>query len=370
MASVDARLERRARELSDIVAPYLSKGRLFRESAYRSIVIREPRVAYVVIADFRTGYRKGVINSAILQQGAEEIREFRDSYGDEVTLAKLIQPAAGFAGEYVRVVTVNFLPPKTAANKMPWGVLKIGYVVPGFPFGMGYQNILWTLMMFLGLCGAGWLLAICHYQRRVVPRRRIPLPLPSPKKDDLEALEDELTQSEALEVDAEGKTWKVLFNGNSLEGWVTKGNWYISDEELVAQPWGSSLVSTRAPSDGNYIYCVEAKHVAGRDAFLLLFDCEGKSLWWMIGGWNNSKSEVGGYADTRTEGPLERNKWYDLEIKVDAKEVVGRLNGKKKWSLLRSKIFESSPEVGFETGIGLAVWSGLSKFRNIRFRTS
>src|SRR5262249_12737294 len=140
--------------------------------------------------------------------------------------------------------------------------------------------------------------------RKISARRNQPPPpsgnlLSAPsatEANDLSWLEGGTTDKRnVIEVDDKGQQWQVLFNGNDLEGWSGKGSWYVTSEEIAGQPWGSSLVSTRVPSNGNYCFQVSGRVITGKDGFIVLFSCYEKFLAWVLGGWGNRRSEVAGY---------------------------------------------------------------------------
>jgi hypothetical protein len=111
-----------------------------------------------------------------------------------------------------------------------------------------------------------------------------------------------------------------------------------------------------------------ARKIAGPDGFVILFPCDGLSLAWVVGGWGNRRSEVPGYPSTAKEGSLEKNRWYQLDVRIDTDTVEGWMDDALVWKLPRSEIRISSPDVGFPPGLGVAVWNTLARFRDIRYR--
>ncbi|HLG19909.1 MAG TPA: hypothetical protein VI895_08870 [Bdellovibrionota bacterium] len=369
--------EESTQRLAEQIGAEIVDGKPLRETVYREFIAREPRVGYLLVAHFSSGYRSGVINSSSLSRGAKEVDEYLRQHGDTETLAHLIQPGAGFPSEYLNVVSVALTPPERASDRTPLGMVKVGFVIPGFPLGRGYQWV-WGSFTCFGIA-----LAVVLWVRQkrsespvrpeaIKPRKEIPpVPTPLPKeaeKKDLHWLEETSAQTVEIQEKADEEGWHLLFDGESLEGWVCKGNCYVSEGSLALQPWGTSAVTAEvAPSD-RFCFQVEAKKIAGEDGFVILFPCDGKSLAWVVGGWGNKHSELAGYSATRTDHALERNQWAHVEIRVEGDGVEGFLDAKKMWAVSRADIRSPSPDAGFQDGLGVAVWNTLAKFRNARYR--
>ena len=373
-------IEDSTRELAQEIGPEIASGKPLREQAYRDFIARKPEVGYLVAAHFRSGYRSGVINTSSLHSGAHEVEDYLRTHGDPATLERLVQPGQGFSGEYLDVISVAFVPPEGFSDRTPVGMLKVAVVIPGYPLGRGYLKLWWALF------GLSALFAIYRSTKAVTqaPRRHLrlvdrsteTLPIPTTstpevaKKEDLAWLEEQEEESERtdrVEVDDHGKEWRVLFNGEDLEGWIGKGNCYLSEGEIVLQPWATSLVSAKISPADRYRFQVFAKKVAGEDGFVLLFRCNDRPLAWILGGWKNTRHEVAGYESTRIEGRLEKNRWYQVEVRINEVQAEGFLDGAKVWSLSRNDIQSSSPDVGFQDGIGVAVWNTLGKFREPKY---
>jgi hypothetical protein len=237
----------------------------------------------------------------------------------------------------------------------------------------GYQRA-WGV---LAAVGAAFAALLWLRQRRaeasppVAAQAVAEMNLPSPpgeKKEDLQWLEETSSSTVEIKEEAPGEEWRLLFTGESLEGWVSRGSCYLSEGALTLQPWGTSVVSTDVVPSGTFTFQLEARKIAGDDGFVVLFPCGDRALAWVIGGWNNRRSELAGYPATRLDHAIERNKWYQVEIRAKTDAIEGLLDGQKMWKIQRDEIRASSPDAGFQTGLGVAVWNTLAKVQNIRYR--
>ncbi len=364
---MESESESRTRELAADLAGDLVAGRSLQESVYRPFVqSQSERVGYLAVANFKNGFRSGLINATLLERSHSPLLTYRREHGDTATLARLTEPGAGFPGEYMDVLSLAFVPPAHSSDHAPIGVLKVGYVLPGYPLGRGYIHLWWVLMALASVMAlGGWGVALTSRER---PMIRVSEATHTPK-DELTELEHDLEIAGKVEVDSEGRTWRVLFNGEDLQGWSPQGNWYVFEETVMAQPWGSSLVHEHVATDGNYFFQASGRKLSGSDGLILLFTVDGKPLAWVLGGWQNRHSEVGGYPSTRSNDAVELHRWYDMEVRILHEHVQGYLDGRKIWELKRAEVATPSPSSGFQEGLGVAVWSALAKFRNLKFHT-
>lgn len=361
-----AHSERSARKLAGEIVKEMAEGKPLQESVYRTFVALEPRTGYIAVANYRSGYRSGVINSISLYQGAQDVAKFLEKFGNAETLGRLIRPDTGFAQEYLDVVSVVFVPGKGSLDRTPVGTLKIGYVIPGYPYGRGYYRLWWLAEVILG--GIFLLLSVVVLVRGLrnsaAEEESVIHAVPDPD-DDLGLLDEDDEEETTVELEDDDGTWKRLFDGRSLDHWRTKGSWKVLNGDLLADPWGASAVTTRFGRPHTYTFRAFGQKVAGPDGFVLLFVCEKHYLAWILGGWQNSRAEVGGYETTRIQHQLDSHRWYKIEIKVKEDVVEGSLDDQMVWSLKRSEITESSPNVGFEKGVGVATWSTMVKFKSL-----
>lgn len=360
--------------LARTIGPAIGRGGAIDEGVYRNFIAAEPRTGYVVFADYRSGYRHGLTNLASLRNSASGLGDLIKKLGTDGTLTRLIQPGGGFAGEYLHVVSASFVPSKEATDVTPLGVLKIGFVVPGYvaglpPFGRGFSKV---ILVWWAVTGVVCAVLLIHGMTR---GNAAPAPPPfSSRTEETEArnelswLEKELEKEETFFVDHEGQSWKVLFDGATLDPWKLKGQIYISEGEVILRPWGASAVHPTAPSDRNFAFRVYARKIAGLDGFVILFPCDNRFLTWVMGGWRNRRFEVAGYGTTARNGRVEKNRWYQLDVRLGPDWVEGFIDNVPSWKIARSEIRSSSPDVGFQQGLGVAVWNTLVRFRDFRYR--
>ncbi len=366
------------------IAKRMEDNQMIDDALYREFILIEPRVGYVVAANYRTGYRHGITNPTLLKFGSKELEMFIIEQGNSATLSRLIQPGGGFPGEYLHVISVIFVPPKNFNDQTPIGVLKVGYVIPGFfrgmlPFGRGFFKLIVGWWILSSVVAIGILVREISALKRKKPLVIEPVEkivtlkastVVDSHRDDLDWLEEELEFEDTIRIDQDGRVWKSLFNGKDFEGWNVKGSWYISDGELVGPPWAATLISKSAPKEEEYVFQVFAKKVSGPDGFIVLFPCNGHYLLWVLGGWGNHRSELVGHLESAIPNQIERNRWYLVEVRVTAEWLEGYLDNEEMWKIPRSKIDKSFPEVGLPQGLGIGVWNTLAKFRDIRLSTT
>ncbi|MFH1263308.1 MAG: hypothetical protein V1495_07710 [Pseudomonadota bacterium] len=360
--------------LARTVAPALTASQPADDEVYRNFIAQQPNVGYVVVADYRNGYRHGITNSNALRNSNSPVEEAVERSGSEKVLERMIRPGAGFAGEYLHVVSATFVPTRAVGDVTPFGVLKVGFVVPGYvrgfpPFGRGFWRVIAVASVVSGLSCA--ILMILGLGRAAGASAGFLPPVLSHEveaKNELEWLEQDLDTEESLLVDQEGVSWKVLFSGASLDGWETKGHVYVSDGEMVLRPWGACAVQPAA-GPGEFRFRVHARKIAGPDGFVILFPCDKRSLAWVIGGWGNRRSELVGIPGTSRDSGIEKNRWYQIDVEVGRDAVEGFLDDVSIWKTHRAEIRHSSPEGGFLPGLGVGVWNSLARFRDARVRT-
>ncbi len=358
--------ENSARRLASEIAQEMAEGKPLQESVYRTFVALEPRTGYVAVANYRSGYRSGVINSRSLYQGAQDIAKYLEEHGNSETLARLVRPDTGFSHEYLDVVSVVFVPGKGSLDRTPVGTLKIGYVIPGFPYGRGYYKLWWFSEVALGAMFLllSLVILVRGLRSSAEEERSIIHAVPAPD-DDLGLLDEEEDEETTVELEEADGDWRRIFDGESTNHFRTKGNWKVLNGALIGDPWGASAVYEKAKNLDTYAFRVFGQKLAGPDGFVVLFSCNQKHLAWILGGWQNTRSEVGGYESTRIEHEVETQCWFQVEIQVKKETVEGSIDGQMVWSLNRSEITESSPDVGFEKGVGVATWSTMVKFKDL-----
>jgi len=99
-----------------------------------------------------------------------------------------------------------------------------------------------------------------------------------------------------------------------------------------------------------------------------LFKCSDKFHAWVIGGWNNTRSEVLRIRETMTPHKVEPEKWYEIKVSVVGDTVSGIIDGTKVWTVPREIFEKSDSQEEFLPGVGIGVWSTLCKFGDIQIR--
>jgi hypothetical protein len=373
---LDKDQEESAKQIASVVGPDLEAGRNIDSKLYQRFVNANPAIGYLVAVGYRSEYRSGSINASRLQAGSQNLVDFLRVRGDADTLSRLTQGDSGFPGPYLNVVSATLLPHESERDRTPVGMVKVGFVLPGYPFGRGFENLVWALGATAGV-GILALLVFAYGHPQQPPEwhrtggvqfRGMPITGLDSSDEELNALTEAMLDDDTTNVvDEYGRQWKILFDGKSLEGWKTQGDWYITEREIAGQPWGGSLINETVSSNGSYYFQFRAKKMAGPDGFIALFECDGKSLAWVIGGWRNTRSELAGYEKTRSELTIDRFRWYKVEVRVETDKIDALLDEQLVWSLPRSEIREPSPTKEFQRGVGFAIWSTLCKFKETRF---
>lgn len=122
-----------------------------------------------------------------------------------------------------------------------------------------------------------------------------------------------------------------------------KGTWSVeggSQQTLIRQTGNGELGIRLNPgtiTSNGYIYKLKARKDSGKEGFLVVFNYvdEKNYCWLNLGGWNNTRHAIeqvvnGSKSQTvSTEGSVDDNKWYDIELKVVGDSVWASLNGKQ-----------------------------------------
>lgn len=132
------------------------------------------------------------------------------------------------------------------------------------------------------------------------------------------------------------------FGNGKTQGWIPiTGIWTVRDnvysQEDVVATAAKSMV--RLSNLSCYSYELRARTVGGREGFLIIFNFQGRYVWWNIGGWDNAFSMVEGIdraEETRTNDSITYNQWYSVKIAVDNDQATGWLNGIQRWRARRS----------------------------------
>lgn len=383
-------IQRRTDALALKMKGSLGEGLAVDRKMFEQFVKSERDVGYLVAANFRSGEPFGWLDAGRLSNGAPELVTFHQASGSEGTLKRLVQPQAGFPGSYLEVYSVAFVRPSVETDRTPLGLLKIGFVVPGFPVGRFHLGLWFSLTAGFMILWSGVSLVTMSRKRKEaetvdmpplndevsspVPFKAepaAPIPVITGTAADLDSLSDleETLVSHAEKIrDSEGIEWSLLFDGESLEGWSASGSWFISGEEICGMPWAASLVATKLEIPETYQLRLRAKKISGPDGFIVLFSAYGHQLSWVLGGWENTRGELMGYPSTSYGSTLDENQWIQMDVIVHADEIEGCVNGQAVWKIQRSDVTMPSPNVEFQAGVGVAAYNTIAKFRDIWIR--
>ena len=130
---------------------------------------------------------------------------------------------------------------------------------------------------------------------------------------------------------------KVLYESDfskGTKGWKLLGDgaaWSVPDGALrqtAEKEFIRALTGKRDWTD--YTLTLKARKISGAEGFLILFRIAGNEdrNWWNIGGWGNTADgiEAGETLDSKPSH-IEADRWYDLKIVVNGKNVKCYLDG-------------------------------------------
>ncbi|MCB0271966.1 MAG: hypothetical protein KDD46_03000 [Bdellovibrionales bacterium] len=182
--------------------------------------------------------------------------------------------------------------------------------------------------------------------------------------------EEEVEDDDTKVDDIPSQVWIRLLDEPDLKDWEVKGSFYVRGDKkglhAIGFPWASSIVTRKEVIFPEFIFEAEARVLTGQEGFAVLFRVGKYYLTWVLGGWENSRSEVLGIESTKTFHQIHHKKWYHIRIEQENQEVIGYIDGRTAWTIATSEIVHDSPDVGFQKGLGVGVWNTTSKFRNIR----
>jgi hypothetical protein len=336
----------------------------------QNILRTNARVALFVWENQLEKRQLGFLNVKCFDLGAFQLAAFYNQHTTAEVLEHIIQNPQEFSNPYLQIREEPVF--RIMNNqKVKIGQYAIGYLLPGYlpitPKSGSYYDIFYKGWMVFLLSN----MMIYPILRR---RRKNSFLLDDSKraKDHLEWLEQDLNAADFEEDttrDSEFQSkpgWTELFNQSDLKDWNVKGEWYARDQAAIGFPWGGSITTKYEIPFEKYEFEVEGQRMVGGEGFSVLFQSQGKQLVWIIGGWKNSRSEVMGYEHTKTPDTLEKFRWYYVKIESDAEKLVGFLDGRKIWEILKKDVIEPTVDLGFQKGFGVGVWSSMARFQRIR----
>lgn len=126
----------------------------------------------------------------------------------------------------------------------------------------------------------------------------------------------------------------------NVSQWRTvRGDWKQAENGVWRQTSeAENVFAVGGPSDSDYTLTLQARKLAGREGFLVLFRAksDGDNYWWNIGGWNIMRHAVeravgGGRSIVSGEGvpgSIETGRWYDIKIETAGSRVRCYLDNK------------------------------------------
>lgn len=206
----------------------------------------------------------------------------------------------------------------------------------------------------------------------------------SPGESVADSKDSKSPEQTAEKVDSE--TWRSLFDGKTLDGWETiefggEGDVKIVDGTLhmyagdpqtgICIDDGSGLPNT------NYEIAFEAMKLEGSDFFALItFPVNDSFCSMVVGGWggslvglSNLDDQDASGNDTRLMKKFEKDRWYEIRVKVFPDRIVGWIDDEK----LIDKSIEGVKvsirgDVSVTTPLGITNFMTSSAIRNIKLR--
>jgi hypothetical protein len=357
-------------QLNQYIETTVAKDHRLSIEEIQNMIKTNPRVAFFAWENQLEKRQLGFLNVKCFDLGASKLAEFYNQHTTSEVLNEIILNSQQFSNTYLKIQETPIY--RTMSNqKVKTGQFTIGYLVPGFiaaaPVSGGYYDVFYKGWMLFLLSN---IMIYPFYLRR---RKNNSFMLQGPpEKNNIEWLEKDLNvdgfdEDTTRDNDfAQKPGWTELFNQSDLKEWNVKGEWYARDQAAIGFPWGGSITTKYEIPFDQYEFEVEAMRMVGTEGFAVLFQCQGKQLIWMIGGWKNSRSEVIGYESSKTSDTLDKFRWYYIKIESDAEKLVGFLDGRKIWELAKKDVNEPSQDLGFQRGFGVGVWSSMARFQRIR----
>ena len=135
---------------------------------------------------------------------------------------------------------------------------------------------------------------------------------------------------------------KTLYSKDFTSGdadWAFRVGTWVAADGVLRQT--GDLTNSRATAGDaawtDYTYHVQARKLGGAEGFLIAFHFQNANnyLWWNLGGWGNTRTaiqQVQNGVNTQL-GPdvpvtVESNRWYDIKVEVQGRQVRCFLDGK------------------------------------------
>ncbi len=358
--------------LKEYIEVAISKDQKVSTDQIQNILKSSPRIALFAWENQLEKRQIGFLNVKCFDLGASSVAEFYNQHTTGEVLQQIIQNPQEFSSPFLKIEEQPIYR-NMSGLKVKAGQFTIGFLLPGYlpntpKSGSYYDGYYKGWMIFL----LSNMLFYPLYLRRRKKYSQLG-DAPKAEKDHLEWLEKQLN-TDGFEEDTTRDSefahqkpgWTELFNQSDLKDWNVKGEWYAREQCAIGFPWGSSITTKYEIPFDKYEFEIEAMRMVVPEGFAVLFQSQGKQLVWMIGGWKNSRSEVIVYDHTKTTDNLDKFRWYYVKIESDTEKLVGFLDGRRVWEILKKDLVESNVDLGFQRGFGVAVWAAMARFQRIR----
>ena len=188
----------------------------------------------------------------------------------------------------------------------------------------------------------------------------------------------------ASAAEPEGKPWRSLFEGKSLEQWeVTKfggeGEVEIDDGSMVLG-FGSSLTGVTYKGEvptNDYELSLEAKRLDGVDFFCgLTFPVQKSHCSLIVGGWAGAVvglSSIDGMDASQNETTkfmtFKNDQWYRIRVRVLTDRIQAWIDDKLVVDQdIRDRKISTRIEVDLSKPLGIAAWDTKAAIRHVRVR--
>ncbi|HBF35217.1 TPA: hypothetical protein DDW35_11720, partial [Candidatus Sumerlaeota bacterium] len=169
---------------------------------------------------------------------------------------------------------------------------------------------------------------------------------------------------EYKDIKVTGTDGKAIYETGVLKDmkeWATEnGEWKVKDGVIVQSGEDTpalAILDKNIPAE--YVLTLKARKTGGAEGFLILFNAKNFSdrAWWNIAGWGNTQHALDGSGfsvdDTKKEGTVEDNKWYDIKIEVKPNLTRCSLDGKV------------IHEIKAQSTVGVGSWSTQVEYKDI-----
>lgn len=360
-----------ANQIQGSIEKTITTQRKISEGQIEPFLKSNPRIAFFVYENVLDNQKLGFINTRSFDEGLKELGMFYNGNTQAETFKKTLVNPDEFKNEYLHLEKREIFQTMND-QRVKVGIMTTAFFIPGYvehiPQSGAFYNLFykaWILFLVSNI------MIFPFVMRKKKPKQQPVVAVKEEKKDQLEWLEnkldfDELDEDTSTDQNVARSGWIELFNGHDLADWSVKGEWYVKDQVIIGFPWGGSIITKYDLSFEKYELEIEAQKTVGNDGFIVLFKSRNTQLVWVLGGWRNTRSEVIGYPSTVTNDQIGKARWYYVKIESDEEKLIGYLDGRKVWEILKKDLQPLKENLGFLEGTGVAVWNSLTRFQRVR----